>query len=136
MKTHTDYTESVDALNAAINVLKSQNYGLLQKKALTKVQNLKTVPDATKKVINAFLEQDPDMEANQNMVDANTPVYEPKSGEIIKMLEKLKDKFGDEKATLEREEVAATAAHDMLVQNLKGQISSAKEAVETKTTAR
>merc|ERR1719160_1349678 len=71
-----------------------------------------------------------------SMVDANTPVYEPKSGEIITMLEKLKDKFGDEKATLEREEVAATAAHDMLVQNLKGQIKAATEAIESKTASR
>jgi len=136
LTTHTDYTESVDALNAAINVLKSQGYSLMQKKALNKVQSLEHVPDDAKKVINAFLEQDPDMEANQNMVDANTPVYEPKSGEIITMLEKLKDKFGDEKATLEREEVAATAAHDMLVQNLKGQIKAASEAIESKTASR
>jgi len=143
LKTHTDYTESVDALNAAINVLKSQGYSLLQKKDLSKVQNLKhnqnlwsKIPEASKKIIDTFLEQDPDMEANQNMVDANTPVYEPKSGEIIKMLEKLKDKFGDEKATLEREEVAATAAHDMLVQNLSGQIKTAKEAIASKTATR
>merc|ERR1719160_1173062 len=59
LKTHTDYSESVDALNAAINVLKEQGYSLMQKKALTKVQNLKRIPDATKKVIDAFLEQDP-----------------------------------------------------------------------------
>jgi len=143
LKTHTDYTESVDALNAAINVLKSQGYSLTQKKALSKVQSLKQnqnlwskIPDASKKIIDTFLEQDPDMEANQNMVDANTPVYEPKSGEIITMLEKLKDKFGDEKATLEREEVAAVAAHDMLVQNLKGQLKTAAEAIESKTSAR
>merc|ERR1719428_550802 len=143
LTTHTDYTESVDALNAAINVLKSQGYSLLQKKDLSKVQNLKhnqnlwsKIPEASKKIIDTFLEQDPDMEANQNMVDANTPVYEPKSGEIIKMLEKLKDKFGDEKATLEREEVAAQAAHDSLVQGWTTDIANAKEAVESKTAAR
>lgn len=136
VKTVTDYTESVDALNAAINHLKAQGYSLVQKKALTKLQSLKLIPDASKKAIDAFLEstdEDPDV---TGIVDANTPVYEPKSGEIIAMLEKLKDKFGDEKATLEREEVAAVAAHDSLVQNLKSQITAAKEAVDSKTAAR
>jgi len=132
MTTHTDYQESVDALNMAINVLKQQGYSLLQKKALTKVQKLKNIPDASKKAIDAFLEQDPDI---TGVVDANTPVYEPKSGEIIAMLEKLKDKFGDEKATLEREEVAATAAHDQLVQSLTSQIKAATESRDSKTTA-
>jgi hypothetical protein len=137
MKTHTDYTESVAALDMAINVLKQNNYGsaaaLVQKKALSKVQSLKGVPDTSKQVIDAFLATE---SSNLDIVDDNTPVYEPKSGEIIAMLEKLKDKFGDEKTTLEREEVAATAAHDMLVQNLQGQITSATESKETKTTAR
>jgi len=136
MKASTDYTESLDALNAAINHLKAQDYGFLQKKALNKVQSLKLVPDASKKVIDAFLEsadEDPDV---TGIVDANTPIYEPKGGEIISMLEKLKDKFGDEKATLDREEVAAQAAHDSLVQNLKSQITAAKEAIDSKTAAR
>jgi len=135
MKTHTDYSESVDALNAAINYMKSQGYSFAQKKALTKIQTLRLIPDASKKAIDAFLEagEEPDV---TGIVDANTPVYEPKSGEIIKMLEKLKDKFGDEKATLEREEVAAQAAHDSLVQGWTTDIANAKEAVESKTAAR
>jgi len=128
MKTHTDYSESIDALNMAINVLKEQTgAALVQKEALTKVQNLERIPDASKKIIDAFLERDMDI------VDDNTPVYEPKSGEIIAMLEKLKDKFKDEMTTLEREEVAAVAAHDMLVQNLSTQIKEANEAKDSKT---
>merc|ERR1719262_254380 len=71
-----------------------------------------------------------------DIVDDNTPVYEPKSGEIIAMLEKLKDKFKDEMTTLEREEVAAVAAHDMLVQNLSTQIKEANEAKDSKTVDR
>merc|ERR1719428_1681810 len=103
--------------------------------ALTKLQSLSQVPAASKKLIDAFLEQDPGSKAI-NAVEANTPVYEPKSGEIIAMLEKLKDKFGDEKATLDREEVAAQAAHDSLIQSLTTQISAAKEAIDSKTAAR
>jgi len=112
MKTHQDYQESVDALNMAINVLKQQAYGKAAA-ALMQVKSLNRVPDASKRVIDAFLAQAP--------ADPEAPVYEFASGDIIAMLEKLKDKFKDEKTVLESEEVAKVAAHDMLVQNLSGQ---------------
>merc|ERR1719272_1025019 len=92
------------------------------------VKSLNRAPDASKRVIDAFLAQAP--------ADPEAPVYEFASGDIIAMLEKLKDKFKDEKTVLESEEVAKVAAHDMLVQNLSGQTNSATEAKDSKTKGR
>merc|ERR1711862_277428 len=56
--THKDYSESVDALQRAIAVLKKQAHDRAQKSSLTQVsalKNLNLIPDQAKSVINAFL---------------------------------------------------------------------------------
>merc|ERR1719326_1405231 len=62
--THKDYSESIDALERAIVVLKKEAFdrkqapeALLQLLTHTKVANL--IPKDSKKVIEAFLQQDP-----------------------------------------------------------------------------
>merc|ERR1719316_1528705 len=66
--THTDYSESIDALERAIAVLKKQDYdrkqasSLIQVKALT---GLNLIPAHAKKVIEAFIQQDPSEEVVQ-----------------------------------------------------------------------
>merc|ERR1712190_440669 len=58
---HKDYSESVDALQRAIAVLKKQAYDRKQT-ALTQVsdlQGLKLIPADAKKAIDLFLQQDP-----------------------------------------------------------------------------
>merc|ERR1719316_2565931 len=51
--------------------------------------------------------------------------YEFQSNGIIEMLQKLLDKFIDERTTLEKEEMNARHAFDMLMQDLKAQIDQA-----------
>lgn len=61
--THKDYSESVDALQRAIAVLKKQAYDRKQKASLAQVSNLKDmklIPDNAKKAIDAFLQQSED----------------------------------------------------------------------------
>ena len=51
--------------------------------------------------------------------------YEFQSSGIVDMLEKLKDKFEDERTDLEKEESNARHAYEMLIQDLKAQITAA-----------
>merc|ERR1719327_1737044 len=52
--------------------------------------------------------------------------YEFQSHGVIEMLEKLLDKFIDERTTLQKEEMNSKHAYDMLMQDLKAQIAQAK----------
>lgn len=61
--THKDYSESVDALQRAIAVLKKQAYDRKQKASLVQVSALKEldlIPAEAKKAIDLFLMQDPE----------------------------------------------------------------------------
>merc|ERR1719272_1268496 len=120
---HTDYSESVDALQRAIAVLKKQAHDRKQKSSLTQVaalKNIALIPDKAKKIINAFLStEEDDMEAAAP--EANG--YEFQSSAVVEMLEKLLDKFVDERTTLEKEEMNSKHAYDMLMQDLNAQIA-------------
>jgi cell division septum initiation protein DivIVA len=136
--THTDYSESIDALERAIVVLKKQNYDRPQA-ALTQVSALKSlslIPDEAKKAIDAFVAQDTEDDLAVSAPEANA--YEFQSQGIIDMLSKLLDKFVDERTTLEKEEANTRHAYDMLKIDLEGQIANAKaahsEKAETKAT--
>jgi len=59
--------------------------------------------------------------------------YEFQSSSIIDMLEKLLDKFIDKRTTLQKEEMNAKHAFDMLVQDLKAQIDQADSSSKDKS---
>merc|ERR1719282_1242495 len=123
---HQDYSESIDALQRAIAVLKKQAHD--RKQAMLQVSNLKQlslVPIDAKKAIDAFLEQDP-----QEGLAVSAPEaygYEFQSHGIIEMLEKLLDKFIAERTQLEKEEMNTKHAYDMLMQDLTAQIAQAQQ---------
>merc|ERR1719247_3377945 len=121
--THTDYSESVDALERAIAVLKKQAHDRKQA-SLIQLKKLKLIPDDAKRVIDIFLQQDPDEGLAVSAPEANA--YEFQSGGVVEMLEKLLDKFIEERTTLEKEEMNAKHAYDMLMQDLNAQVSQAE----------
>merc|ERR1719240_759231 len=126
--THKDYSESIDALQRAIAVLKKQAYDRKQAASLMQVSALKDlnlIPDEAKRAIDAFLAQDPEAGLAVTAPEANA--YEFQSHGIIEMLEKLLDKFIDEKTTLEKEEMNSVHAFEMLVQDLTAQIEQATQ---------
>merc|ERR1719407_105804 len=130
LTTHKDYSESVDALERAIATLKKQAYDRTQ---LLQVNKLELIPEHAKKVISAFLSQGDDME--EDPLDVSAPqanAYEFQSSGIVDMLEKLKDKFEDERTDLEKEESNARHAYEMLIQDLTAQIETATEDREAK----
>merc|ERR1719201_2331168 len=134
--THTDYSESIDALERAIAVLK-KGTGDRAQAALTQVQQKSRIPDKARATIEAFLaEDDSDVGLGVSAPEANG--YESRSGGIIEMLEKLLDEFIAERTALEKEETQSKQAYDMLMQDLKSQLSqdNADIASSTETKAK
>jgi len=126
--THKDYSESVDALERAIAVLKKQAYARKQGEAFAQVgalKDLNLIPKEAKKTIEAFLAEDPGEGLAVSAPEAAG--YEFQSQGVIEMLEKLLDKFIDERTVLEKEEMNSKHAYDMLVQDLTAQTDQAKQ---------
>merc|ERR1719277_2376998 len=128
---HQDYSESVDALQRAIQVLKKQAYDRKQKASLAQVGHLRSltlIPAEAKRAINIFLEQSEEPAAEGLAVSApEAHGYEFQSHGVIEMLEKLLDKFIDERTSAEKQEMNTQHAYDMLMQDLKAQIEQATQ---------
>jgi hypothetical protein len=127
---HQDYSESVDALERAITVLKKQAYDRKQAAAvLAQVDAM--IPAEKKHVVAAFLAQDPEVGLGVSAPEANG--YEFQSSSVVDMLEKLLDKFTDERTDLEKAEMNSVHAYDMLMQDLAAQIEQNTKARTTKS---
>ena len=85
--THKDYSESIDALERAIAVLKKQAYNRKQASfAQVKALNsLELIPKEAKKAINVFLERDP--AEGLAVIAPETSGHEFQSQGAIEMLE-------------------------------------------------
>merc|ERR1719311_1652196 len=140
--THKDYSESVDALDRAIVILKRKSADtsqLLQKdKAfLQKVAQLNRIPAAAKRTIASFLATD--QEISQDPLSVSAPqanAYEFQSGGVVEMLEKLKDKFQDEKHELEKAELNEKHAYEMAAEDLHSSIDAAEKESSEKAKAK
>merc|ERR1719498_336626 len=75
--------------------------------------------------MESFLAEQSDEDLAVSAPEANA--YEFQSSGVIEMLEKLLDKFIDERTTLEKEEMNSKHAYDMLMQDLKAQIAQATQ---------
>jgi len=121
---HKDYSESVDALQRAIAVLKKQTGD--KKQAFLQLQQLSLIPAEAKKTLDAFLQTSGDDEGLAvSAPEANA--YEFQSSGVVEMLEKLLDKFIDERTALEKAEMNSKHAYDMLMQDLNAQIAQATQ---------
>jgi len=121
---HEDYSESVSALGRAIDVLKKQSHDRKQASfvQVSALQHLNLIPTDAKKAINVFLQQsDPDDEGLEVSAPESN-AYEFQSGKVIAMLEKLLDKFVQERTVLEKEEMDSKHAYEMLMAELKKSI--------------
>jgi len=134
---HKDYSESVDALQRAVAVLKKMAHNRPQSSLaqVSALQSLRLIPDEAKKAIDAFLQNGQEPEG----LDVSAPEahgYEFASHGVIEMLEKLLDKFVDERTALEKEEMNGKHAYDMLMQDLTAQIAQATQDREEKSEAK
>merc|ERR1719473_373750 len=71
LKTHKDYSESVDALERAINVLKKQAYDRSQASELMQIKDLDLMPKEAKQVLSAFLAQEDEL--SDDPLDVSAP---------------------------------------------------------------
>merc|ERR1712217_978403 len=134
---HKDYSESVDALQRAIAVLKKQAYDRPQValQQVSAVKELKLIPVDAKKAIDLFLQQNSDEPSEEGLAVSAPEAYgyEFQSHGIIEVLEKLLDNFIDERTTIEKEEMNTKHAYEMLMQDLTAQIAQAKQDREEKS---
>ncbi|CAK0848648.1 unnamed protein product [Prorocentrum cordatum] len=124
---HKDLSESVSALERAIQVLKTQAYDRKQASfvQVAALKQLRLIPERAKRALTAFLQEDP--ESDPLSVTAPEAFgYEFQSHSIISMLEKLLDEFIEERTKLEKEESNSIHQYKMLMQDLTKQTEQAK----------
>ncbi|KAL9138990.1 putative conserved tandem protein 12 [Amphidinium carterae] len=133
---HADYSESIDALERAITVLKKEaydrkqsgasvgTYGKLEEASFSQLQSSSLIPPEAKKAIAAFLQQDPEEPVDELAVTApEANAYEFQSNHIIEILEGLHDKFMTERTELQKSEANAQHNYDMLKQDMEASIA-------------
>jgi len=84
------------------------------------------VPASAKRVIAAFLSTDSELSQDPLAVSApQANAYEFQSGGVVDMLQNLKDKFEDEVRELEKDEMQAQHAYELMSQELTENIKQA-----------
>eukprot|EP00435_Cladocopium_sp_Y103_P000096 s3338_g1.t1 len=112
-----DYTESVDAIGRALKVLKAQAApSLVQLKSLE-------LPQHASRGLNVLLSEEEQV---------GEPSYEFQSGGVVTMLEKLEDKFVEERLQLEKVETSKKNAFDLLAATLTRKIEQATKEQQQK----
>lgn len=129
-----DLTESTDALERAISVLKKQDYDRTQAgSALLQLTTSVALPETVKRTVAAFLAmstgQDPEL--SYDAPEANA--YEFQSGGILELLEKLRVEFQGKQTEAEKEEMNSRHAYEMVSQDLSDQIENAEADIVAKT---
>jgi len=126
---HADFSESIDAIARAITVLSSQGD---VKQALLQVSSLRAVPAEAKRQLTTFLGI---QERTLNSAP-EAKAYENQSGGIVGLLEKMLQKFEDQRLALEKEEMNCKANYETLMQTLNDHIQSNEKAISSKVAAK
>ena len=114
---YKDCSESVDVLERAFAVSKEQCHDRKQAPELVQfaaLRGLSLIPSNAKRAIDTFRAQDP---------EEGMAMFQSQG--VIDMLEKLLDKFVNVRAALEKTEVEAVPAFELLAHELKGLIDDA-----------
>lgn len=130
--TSKDYQESIDALERAIPVLKEQDFDRKQVKDsqdFVQLSRSRIVPSNVKHVLTELMQSgDP---AEYKAPEANA--YEFHADHIVSILEGLLTKFRDQWNVLAKEEDESQHSFDVLLQELKHDISEAEMKIEALT---
>mmetsp|Transcript_16263 Transcript_16263/g.35588 ORF Transcript_16263/g.35588 Transcript_16263/m.35588 type:complete len:692 (+) Transcript_16263:37-2112(+) len=129
--THKDYTESVMAVERAMQALRSRSADVPQ--SLLQLGKLSGFPAKDKATIEAFISAR-EISTETGVPEANA--YEFQSGGVMKLLEKLRLKVQDERLTLEKAEISARSSHQMLADSLASRIQLSKKAMSAKTASK
>jgi hypothetical protein len=124
-----DYAESVDALDRALITLNKQDY---DRPAASLLQALDRddVPKKAKAIAAAFVGfQGGSTETGLENEAPEANAYEFQSGNIVTVLEKLKDQFREKLAQCQKEEANSLHAYNMIQQDLSDSIANAKNEI-------
>jgi len=131
---HKEYVDSIAAVERAVELLK-QGPGQASFAQVTSLLQIHgaSLPMHKRKVLMSFLQkQSPGAKLLQEAAELDDEVappevaaYESSSGGVIEMVEKLGEKFDDEKMSLEKREANQRSAHNMFAADLQGSIESA-----------
>jgi len=127
LQAHKEYSDTIDAVTKASQVVQAQAYNRPQVSLLMGAEGAHELSEARRALL-AFLA------AARDGAEAapEAYAYEYRSSGVLDMLQKLKDKFVDERTALEKEELQKRHAHEMLTQDLKKSITAAEAAVAEK----
>jgi len=125
---HLDYSESIDAIERAIAVLKAKSADVPQ--SLVEVRSSKAIPARAKAAIESFLALGSAVSEETAAPEANA--YEFQSGGVIELLEKLLKKFEDQTLALEKAELNNQGNYDLLMQQLTDDLKRDKEVLADK----
>jgi len=131
-KLSTDYAESVDALERAIQTMQSRNYNVAEASVFLQQQAVQKT--GMRRVLAAFLQ-----ETQQNEVSRGGPAvaaYEFQSGGIVALLEKFLTKFQGELEEVETEERNQSNNFDLEMINLSNTIDYLKKEIEEKSVSK
>jgi len=134
--TITDYFATLDAIERAIQVLKTFPSKTAQPALLQmKSSDARQVRDALTSWLQVATKTG-SAAPPISSVDVEPPqanAYEQQSGGIIPMLQELKEKFRDEATALEKEELSSLHAFEAVMMKLKQQIALANQEIDQKT---
>eukprot|EP00933_Yihiella_yeosuensis_P001954 TRINITY_DN1031_c1_g1_i2.p1 TRINITY_DN1031_c1_g1~~TRINITY_DN1031_c1_g1_i2.p1 ORF type:complete len:693 (-),score=222.76 TRINITY_DN1031_c1_g1_i2:445-2445(-) len=124
---HKEYTESINAITKAREVLKKNEQSKKSKgDALALLASAKMIPKATAQKMTAFLA------GYSTATRSAAPEEEVSGGTVIDMLDKLKEKFVDERSQVEKEEVTAVHNFALFSTDIENSIKQATESKAAK----
>jgi predicted phage tail protein len=129
MKTSTDYSESVDALERAIQTMQTRNMDVPEAEMF--LQNQAVAKPGMRRVLAAFLQATQTQEVARG--GPAVAAYEFQSGGIVELLEKFLTKFKGELEEVEREESNQAKNYDLEMINLSNTIDYMKKEIQEKS---
>jgi chromosome segregation ATPase len=129
VKISTDYSESVDALERAIQTMESKNYDVPQAEAF--LQRMAVAKPGMRRVLAAFIQETQNQETTRG--GPAVAAYEFQSGGIVELLEKFLKKFKGELEEVESEESNQSHNFDLEVIQLSDTIDYMKKEIEEKS---
>merc|ERR1719316_495397 len=135
-ETHKDYTTAIDAVDRALSTLKAGPS--LAQTSLLEISSLGRLSAKDRKVIMSFLQKGAPTNAllqDAEMIEqpqAKQVAYSSSSGTVIEMVEKLGEKFEQERSDLEATEATEQHSYDMMTADLDRQISQATDERDSK----
>jgi predicted nucleic acid-binding Zn-ribbon protein len=132
-----DYSESVDAISRALNVLSRDTADRPGAASLLQVDAMQRLPEKARDIVQALVSMlEVKAGAEDEGDDYAAPeanAYENQSGGLIEMLKKLQDEFREKLGECQKAEMNSKAAYDMVVADLTASIENAGKDIKEKT---